>query len=294
MSTPAFITVDGRLTRVRVAGNPSHPPVVLIHGIGRSLEDWELQFPKLTAAHRVIALDMPGSGFSARSPLRSTLSVLARGVLDTLDALGEHRPAHLVAHSLGGAVALQLLVSSPHRVASLVLVDSAGFGAEITLPLRLLTVPVLGRLMISRTTRASVRMVEPLGFADPALATDARIEHALAVARQPDTNIVMWETARELATPRGAKAAWRERLLESVAEHVKPTLIMWGDRDAILPVKHFDAARSAMPHAQAHLFRGVGHLPQLESPDEFADRVLAFLTDVNGHPAHRKVDTNAQ
>src|SRR5439155_1697018 len=128
VSTPTMITVLGRRTRVRLEGDPDSPPVLLLHGSGRGLEDWAPQYPRLAGAHRVIALDLPGSGFSARAPEPTTLEVLARGVLETLDTLGERRPLHVIGNSLGGAVAMQLLVLDPARVASLVLVDSAGFG----------------------------------------------------------------------------------------------------------------------------------------------------------------------
>ncbi|WP_433189278.1 alpha/beta fold hydrolase [Actinoallomurus sp. CA-150999] len=278
MSTPAMITVRGRRTRVRVEGDPANPPMLLLHGIGRSLEDWAPQYPRLAGTHRVIALDLPGSGFSARSPEHATLEVLARGVLETLDILGEQRSLHVIGNSLGGALAMQLLVLDPERIASLVLANSAGFGTEVAFPLRLLAVPVLGDLLGRRTTRRSARMTERLTFADPGLVTTARIEHALAIAGRPDTSTVLLETTRALATFRGVKAGWRAELTAAAAKHPRPTLVIWGDRDRILPAAHLDTARRLLPHAEHELFAGVGHMPQIECPDDFATRVLAFLT----------------
>ncbi|MGA6223151.1 alpha/beta fold hydrolase [Streptomyces umbrinus] len=304
MSTPAFISVKGRRTRVRIAGDPADPPVLLLHGIGRSLEDWAPQYPRLAQGHRLIALDLPGFGFSARSPEPTTLEVLARGVIETLDALGEQRPLHVLGNSLGGAVAQQLLVLDPERVAGLVLVNSAGFGSEVALPIRLLAVPVLGRLATRRTTRAGARMAERLSFADPRLATTVRIEHALAIARQPDPSAVLLEAVRELATPRGTKPRWRAELTAAVTKHPRPTLIIWGDRDRVLPARHLDSARRLLPHAETQLFTGIGHMPQIECPDEFATRVLTFLANAqspdqpgtvrpSSAPTHRPVTHNA-
>ena len=280
MSTPTFVAVDGRRTRVRVDGNPDNPPVLLLHGVGRSLEDWAPQWNRLAGSYRVITLDIPGFGFSSRPTESMTLGSLARGVVDTLDALGEQRPLHVIGNSLGGAVALQLLVLQPCRVASLVLVNSAGFGREVTMLLRMLALPVIGRLATRRTTRASARMLERSIFADRSLASRQRIEHAVAIGRQPDSGVVMREIAGELATGRGVKDGWRAELSSAAEQHPRPTLIIWGDRDRVLPAHHLETAQRLMPHAKTHLFDGVGHMPQIECPDEFADLVLAFFADV--------------
>ncbi|WP_200958757.1 alpha/beta fold hydrolase [Nocardioides sp. Root190] len=236
----------------------------------------------------MIALDLPGSGFSARAPESTTLEVLAREVLATLDVLGERRPAQVIGNSLGGAVALQLLIAAPERVASLVLVNSAGLGAEVALPLRLLAVPVLGDLAVRHTTRGSARMAERLSFADPSLATTARIDHALAIAAQPDTGAVLLETVRALATPRRIKSGWRRRLTTAAAEHTRPTLVIWGDRDRVLPPHHLDAARRLFPHAEAEMFAGIGHMPQIECPDDFAALVLPFVEKSAGRPVPKE------
>jgi pimeloyl-ACP methyl ester carboxylesterase len=280
VSIPTFIAVDGRRTRIRVDGNPDHPPVLLLHGIGRSLEDWAPQWERLAGAYRVITLDIPGFGFSSRPSEPVTLAALAQGVADTLDTLGERRPLHVIGNSLGGAVALQLLIQRPERVASLVLVNSAGFGREVTLLLRMLTLPVIGRMATRRTTRASARILERSIFADRSLASRQRIEHAVAIGRQPDSGFVMREIAGELATGRAVKDDWRAELSSAAAQHPRPTLIIWGDRDRVLPAHHLETAQRLMPHAKTHLFNGIGHMPQIECPDEFADLVLAFFADV--------------
>ncbi|MTE15290.1 alpha/beta fold hydrolase [Nocardia aurantiaca] len=288
MNVPHYIDVDGRRTRVRVAGDPDRPPILLLHGIGRSLEDWAPQFPLLAASHRVIAVDIPGFGFSARLRETSSLSGFARGVARTLDALGEIRPVHMVGNSLGGAVGMSLLVAAPERVASLTLVDSAGFGSEVTALLRLLAVPGLGRLVAAHTTRAGARMFERTIYADPALATKARIEHALAIAEQPDPGSVTYEIARALASWREVRPQWRAALLAAIAEHPRPTLIVWGDRDRVLPSHQLCAASHLIPHARTHLFAGIGHAPQIECPNEFAELITEFVRSLTETGAQRR------
>ncbi len=82
MTRPTFVEVDGRRTRVRVGGDPANPPVLLIHGIGRSMEDWSTQYERLGQSYRTIALDVPpGFGFFSERPKETiTLPVLAEGV----------------------------------------------------------------------------------------------------------------------------------------------------------------------------------------------------------------------
>jgi pimeloyl-ACP methyl ester carboxylesterase len=286
MSGAAFVSVAGRRTRVRVEGNSQNPPVLLLHGVSRSMEDWGPQYPRLSGNHRLIALDLPGSGFSSRHPERTSLLSLAEAVLETLDALEETRPVNVVGNSLGGAVALQLLGLSPERVASLVLVNSAGFGDEVALPLRLMTVPGLGELLTGRPHRVAALISERLPFADPALVTRARVDHALEIARQPDTGKVLLETVRELASIRAVRRGWRTELFARATVHPRPTLVIWGDRDRVLPAHHLEEAKRLLPHAQTQLFTGIGHAPQIECPDEFAALVLAFLAEVHAAAGH--------
>ncbi|MGY4712221.1 alpha/beta fold hydrolase [Mycolicibacterium sp. CBM1] len=282
MSRTTFIEVDGRRTRVRTDGDPGGPPVVLVHGIGRSMEDWAPQYERLAQSHRVIALDVPGFGFSERHREPITLAALADGVARTLDVLDETRPVHVVGNSLGGAIAQQLLASKPERVASLTLVNSAGFGSEVTPLLRLLTVPVVGALSVRRPTRLNAVLFERAIHADKAVATKQRIEHAMHVGAQPGAGAMLRETALALGTPRGVKPQWRRELAEAVARNPRPTLIVWGTHDRILPAKHIGAAMKVYPHAEAHLLNGIGHMPQIECPDRFADLLLPFLVRAIG------------
>lgn len=279
MTAPQFITVGGRKTRVRVAGDPSNPPALLLHGITRSLEDWSEQFDRLAPNYRVITLDLPGFGFSERRPEPATLTSLARGVVETLDELGEQRAAHVVGNSLGGATAMQLLALQPDRVRSLVLVNSAGFGRKVTWGLRMQGIPGVGRYSVSHPTPVGARVAERLIFADPALATRDRVNHGLTIAKQPGAAEFQLEMVHHLGSVlRGVRPGWRRDLLSEVTPHQRPTLIMWGDRDRILPAKHLEEARRAFPEAQTHVFTGIGHMPQIEAPAKFSELVLEFMS----------------
>lgn len=298
------VNVDGRPVRTLTAGDRADTPLLLLHGIARSLEDWTEQIERLSGRFYVIAVDLPGFGRSARRDGPADLAGLADGVAGALAALDENRPCHVIGNSLGGAVAMQLLASHPERVASLTLVNSAGFGAEVTALLRMLSLPGIGRQLATRSTPAGARLMERRLFADPSLATRERIDHALRIAAQPGTGEFLLEMASHLGTMRGVRPQWRAELLSAVAAHPRPTLLIWGDRDRILPVAHLAAARRQFPDAQVHLFAATGHMPQIERADEFADLVTAFVENgptlsasvppVTAKVGHNRVDSRSQ
>jgi pimeloyl-ACP methyl ester carboxylesterase len=175
---------------------------------------------------------------------------------------------------------MQLSVQASDRVRSLVLVNSAGFGREVTIALRLLAIHPLGRLLLRPSATGARRTLRSL-FCDPAFVTDARVEHALDLATRPHGAAVLLESARSLGTFRGVRRQWREELLTAVAANAKPALVVWGERDFILPAVHLDAARRLLPHAQTHLFPDTGHMPQIERAEEFAELAGEFLSRVD-------------
>lgn len=267
------VQVRGLRTRYRVDGDGD--PVVLLHGIGRSHADWTEQHELLRDRYRVYSVDLAGYGGSDPLPGKYSLPALATFTEDFLDAVGITEPVHLVGNSLGGAVAMRLSVQAPERVRTLTLVNSAGFGKEVTIALRILAVRGLGKVLL-RPTRQGARRVERALFFDSRFVTDDRVDYAWRIATRPHGAKVMLETARSLGTFRGVRQAWRDELLSVVAARRVPTLVVWGDRDLILPHTHLEAARALLPYARVHLFADTGHMPQIERAEEFSELLVDF------------------
>ncbi|WP_253259319.1 alpha/beta fold hydrolase [Subtercola boreus] len=275
----AFVKVGGVRLRYRTTG--SGDPVLLLHGIGQSLEDWSEQHDRLSENHTVYSLDLPGFAYSERLTGTATLEGLASILPAFLDAVGLTEPLPVIGNSLGGAVAMTFAVAHPERVSSLVLADSAGFGAEVTLVLRLLAIKPLGALLMRPNPANSKRTVESV-FYDKTLATDARIRHSFALARRRAHAQTTLDVAHDLGTLRGVRPEWRTRLLARVSRLDIPVLVLWGDHDHVLPFSQHSAATKALPHASAHVFERTGHMPQIERPDEFRDVVEQFLEKAAG------------
>jgi pimeloyl-ACP methyl ester carboxylesterase len=277
--------VNGLRVRYRVSGDG--PPVLLLHGIARSLEDWTEQH-ELLDGFRVYSVDLPGFGGSDPLPGRAALPPYAEHVaafLDTvfldaalLDGIDERRPVHVIGNSLGGAVAMLLALRHPDRVRSMVLVASAGFGREVTIALRLLALRPVGRLLL-RPSRAGARRMERALFRDGSFVTDERVERAFTLAGRPHGARVMLDLCRSLGTVRGVRAGWRELLLTATASAAAPTLVVWGADDLILPAAHLAEARALLPHVRTHLFPDTGHMPQIERAEEFAELVRRFWAE---------------
>src|SRR3954462_14022042 len=139
------VTVDGITTQYLEAG--SGPTMLLLHGHEQSATSWRWVIPALARTHRVVALSLPGHGDTARAGAYSPGSDTAPFVADFLDTLGVG-PLHVVGHSAGGAVAVRLALADPDRIATLVLVDSAGLGREVPPLLAVDTLPIVGELAI--------------------------------------------------------------------------------------------------------------------------------------------------
>lgn len=295
-SDTTTLAVAGRPIRVRISGPEDGSPVLLLHGIARSLEDWQHAHDLLAASssnrgHRVISADLPGFGFTRRQHERPGLPAFARAMAGLLDAVGVDGPVHVMGNSLGGGVAMTLAVDHPGRVSSLVLVDSVGFGREVNIsPLPMLYataagLPVVGKRFRPLARAAGIKIAQDQFF-DPSFATPEMLRHYAKVGRQPDFRGTFVGTAMALGIPMvGVFPGWRRDLLARVASSGLPTLLVWGEADTVLPAHHLDAAKRAFPHAQSHLFAETGHMPQIEKAAEFSALAEDFLAKVDASRA---------
>lgn len=285
------LEVNGVPLRVRISGPEDGTPILLIHGIARSLEDWTEAHDLLAQGvggrgHRVISTDIPGFGYSRSGRVRPSLPAFGAAMAALLDAAGVTAPAHVMGNSLGGGVAMTLAVDHPGRVASLTLVNSVGFGSEANisaLPMAygvLAALPGLSARFGPKARAAGAETIRDLFF-NRELATTEQLRHAGKLAKQADFRATFLGTAATLGAPFvGVRAGWRRDLLKRVAASDIPTLVVWGDADLILPPKHLEAARAAIPNARTHLFVDTGHMPQVERPEEFAAVARAFVDEI--------------
>ncbi len=273
--THRSVRLHGREVALVVGGEG--PTLLLIHGIGGDWRTWEPVLDGLARQHHVVAVDLPGHGGSAKGAGDYSLGALACALRDVGGVLGLER-ATVIGHSLGGGIAMQFAYQFPERCERLVLVSSGGLGPDVGLVLRLATLPG-SELFLSLTAPAARSLINLAASTGRALRirATADAEHyarAFAALAEPDTRAAFLGTLRGVVGTRGQLVDARDRLY--LAQHM-PTLIVWGERDAVLPVDHGHAAQQAMPGSRLEIFEDTGHLPQLDDPRRFVDIVEDFI-----------------
>jgi pimeloyl-ACP methyl ester carboxylesterase len=263
---------------VRYRGGGSGPVLVLIHGMAGSSVTWEPVLGALTKSFTVVAPDLPGHGESDKPRGDYSLGAHASSVRDLLLALG-HERATIVGQSFGGGVAMQLAYQHPERCERIVLVSSGGLGQEVALLLRALTLPGAEHVMpIACNGRVRDAGTAVTGFLDrlglrpvPAV---TEMWRSYASLSDGATREAFQHTLRSVVDLHGQRVSAEDRLY--LAADV-PTLIVWGDRDPIIPLAHGVHAHELIPGSRLEVFEGSGHFPHCEQPERFVALLEDFM-----------------
>jgi pimeloyl-ACP methyl ester carboxylesterase len=281
-------TIHGHRVAYRMAG--SGPPVILIHGITSSSENWKTVGPMLAEHYTVLAPDLVGHGQSAKPRGDYSMGAFASGVRDLTVAL-DLGPATVVGHSLGGGVAMQFAYQFPERAVRLALIDSGGLGATVhgllraaTLPGSELVLPFLAGSRVLKTGEAVGRLLSRVGVRVGTDAAEMARGHASLSDRE--ARLAFVHTLRASIDPRGQRVRATDRLY--LAEEL-PLLILWGARDRIIPVGHGRRAHEMVPGSRLEVFESAGHFPHLDEPERFVRTVRDWIeTTEPGAPDYNR------
>jgi pimeloyl-ACP methyl ester carboxylesterase len=271
-------TLHGHTVSYRVAG--SGPAIALIHGVTSNSGTWVDTMRRLAADYTVVAPDLFGHGASAKPRGDYSLGAYASGIRDLLGLLG-FEGGTVVGHSLGGGIALQLAYQFPEYCERLVLVSSGGLGREVNPVLRAATLPgselVMPLIMRDWAVRAGTAVADMLGKVGLRPGHDMReIGRGYASLVESDARMAFLHTLRAVIEPGGQRVSAMDRLY--LAEDM-PFLIVWGDRDPVIPIEHGRAAHQAVPHSRLVEIPGAGHWPMLDQPELFCDELAEFIED---------------
>jgi pimeloyl-ACP methyl ester carboxylesterase len=258
-------------------------PVVLVHGLGGQWQNWLENIPRLAQERRVLALDLPGFGLTPE-PGDGEISIPGYGrCVDAFcEALGLGK-VDMVGNSMGGFVAAEVAIQFPERVSRLVLVSAAGITSADSLQAPITT---FARVATALATNSAARHRE---FAARPITRHASLA---LVARHP--RLLKADLAYEGFFKGTGKPGFDEALRacldydfrDRLPEVKVPTLIVWGEKDSIIPVRDANEFERLIPDSRKVVMKDTGHIPMAERPQAFNDVLVEFLAETG--PAEEK------
>lgn len=268
-----FVNLGGGLTvHLRDEGPRDGPVIVLLHGSNADLHTWTPWVEALAADNRVIRFDQIGHGLTGPAPDGDySTAAFVRTVDAVVDKLGVERFV-LAGNSMGGGIALNYALAHPERLDGLVLVDAAGAPPlgkpRGNIGFSLARNPLLGELFTRVTPRALIERSLRQSVTNQAIVTPAAVDRYWELLRYPGNRNA---TFARFSQPR--QSLTRARL----AAMKVPTLILWGERDGLIPVKAGRWFHAALPGSQLIVYPGIGHLPMEEDAGATSRDLRAWL-----------------
>ncbi len=272
------VTVNG-VDVAYVDSGGTKPPMVFIHGLSSYLSFWEYQLPYFAKTHRVIALDLPGYGASARPDAPYTPPWFADVVSSWMTEIGVER-AVIVGHSMGGNIAVQLALSHPERVDRLVLSAPAGFERFSAGAARFMRDFWTERRAMEATEEQVRANFVASVFNRPDQGVERLIEERVRLGKSPQFS------GTSVAVSRSIAGMLDFPVIDRARDVAAPTLIVYGTDDRMIPNPVFtggstkavaEAATNAIPGARLVMLPGAGHTVHHDEPTAFNDAVEEFL-----------------
>ena len=269
----SFVSIDGmRLHWAELGDATDTVPVVLLHGIVDAHLTWKPVGGALATDRRVLMPDLLGCGLSERPDASYELGWHARVIARWLETLGLES-VDVVGHSFGGGVAQMLLLECPTRIRRMVLVASGGLGRSVGFWLRLATLPrvveLFGQPFMAFGTRRALGGASAISKQD--------IAELSALNAQPGSARAFARTVRDVIDWRGQRRVFSQRAHE--VTQLPPVAVLWGNRDAIIPIAHAKAFTDSVEGVVFKQFDGCGHYLHQEQPEAFVTAVRDFLDD---------------
>lgn len=273
-----FVEVAGRRVNVVDLGDDGdRPPVVFVHGLSGCWQNWLDQLPVFARDRRVIAMDLPGFGASEMPAEPITIGGYGRAVEGTLRAMGVEGPVVVVGNSMGGFTGVELALACPERVDRLVLVSAAGLSIEYARNER-----VLGGLQ--RADELLIAYGAWVASNATTLIRRPRIRHALLAAvvthpeqLDPAMVVEMLSGGGKPGFVPALDALTSYPIRHRLHEIACPTLVVWGDRDRIVPVRDAALFGELIADSRVVVYRDTGHVAMIERPEGFNALLAEFV-----------------
>jgi 4,5:9,10-diseco-3-hydroxy-5,9,17-trioxoandrosta-1(10),2-diene-4-oate hydrolase len=251
------------------------PAVLLMHGLGSSLDTWRRNVqPLADAGYKILAPDLPGHGDSDKpKSLRYDPLAAVDFTIRFLDALGVQK-ASLVGNSAGGLVAAMFALEYPERTDRLTLVAPGGLGRQISWFLRLMSVPVIGEFLYHPWTY-NLMGINKRVFHEPSSVPDGVFAEMARVHALPGSIRATLRSLRSSINFMGLRPEWQ--VLDRLSQISAPLMCLWGEQDNVIPISHSGLIKNAIPQSLVRTLPQCGHWPHMEKADEFNTLLTRFL-----------------
>lgn len=267
-SPSKFMELDGRNIHYRDEGKGE--VIVLIHGTGASLHTWDAWVENLRNTHRVIRLDLPAYGLTGADAKKRYSS---KDYVDVIDQFLTHlgvEKFHIGGNSLGGLVSWLYASYHPEKVEKLILIDPSGFPFDSTpMVIQLAKTPVLNLFIRHFTPKSFIEKNLKEVYYDDDLITQQTIDRYY--------DLTLFEGNRQAFIDRAYIE--REDYTARLGDIDLPTLVLWGENDAWIPVTDASRFNAALPQSKVVILPNTGHVPMEERPEESLNVVLQFLSN---------------
>ena len=300
-ASPDWREVDwgAHLHRIEINGTPVNyvdigegelEPIVFVHGLGGQWQNFLENIPRAAQERRVIALDLPGFGCTPEPRDKITIPGYGRCVDALCEKLSLGR-VDMVGNSMGGYVAAEVAIQFPERIDQLILISAAGISSAD-----------VARRPIQTAGRIATAMVSYGAARHREIAARPKSRHmALAlVARYP--SLLRADLAYEGFFKGAGKPGFDDALRASLEydfrdrlpEIRQPTLIVWGEKDSIIPVKDAAEFERLIPDSRKVVMKDTGHIPMAERPETFNNLMMEFLAETGPASAKEAVEGESQ
>ena len=275
-----FVPIARMLVHVRDEGPRDDPmPIVMLHGFGGNLYNWQGWTDALKGQHRVISFDLPGFGLTGPSRDNDySIDAYLRFMRAALDKLGVKRCA-LAGNSFGGLIAWRTALVDPERVQRLILVGAAGYEfkpSSVPLGLKLVLTPGVRGLLSHVGSRALVEASLRNLFGDLERVSPAFVDRQFELSLREGNRRARLEVLRQLHVD--------ARDASLIAQLRQPTLLLWGERDGLVPLQFAERFHRDIAGSRLVVLEGLGHVPQVEDPMRTVVEVQRFLSEHSRRP----------
>lgn len=262
-----FMVMDGGL--VHYCDEGAGFPLLLLHGTFSSLHTFDAWSKILSKRFRVLRVDLPGFGLSSpreniKEPLEEFMSFIAR----FLNALGIYQ-CHVAGNSLGGWIAWEFARLYPERIKKMILIDAAGYllHNDMPLPFKMAKAPLASKIVRYAIKRNILEVFLKQVYGNPNKVTPELVDRYYEL-------FMHGGNAEAFVSMVNGTYKDNSHFLPNIFQ---PTLILWGEEDKWISLQDAHRFRRDIPNSQVIIYKGVGHVPMEEIPQQSAQDALEFL-----------------